>query len=75
MIKHNLKIIFAALAISLWYSASSRLFDLLIPKNTLFSTIAMFVLATLVLLYDNCCIAELLFDFKKSRFFSEKEFQ
>lgn len=73
MLHQNFKILLAALAISLWYNASSRLYELLIPEKNLVTTLIMFVVGSIVLLYDDCSVAELLFDFKNSRLFSKEE--
>ena len=72
MLHRNFKIILAALAVSLWYNASSRLYETLIPKKNLTTTLLMFVIGSLVLLYDDCSIAELLFDFKNNHLFSKE---
>jgi hypothetical protein len=66
----NLKIITIALALALWYNACARLFALLIPKG-MNATLVMFGVSALILLWDDGCIAELLFDFKNNRVFKE----
>lgn len=55
----NLKIVIGALAIAMWYNATARLYDLLIPHVDWFTTSLMFFVATVVLLYDDGTLSEL----------------
>jgi len=55
----TLKIIISSLGIALWYNATGRLYDLLIPHVDWVTTLLMFVLATLILIYDNGKLDEL----------------
>lgn len=69
----NIKIVVVALAIALWYNACVRLFNALIPQRDLKTTLLMFAVAAFILLYDDGCIAELLFDFSNSRVFKKEK--
>ena len=55
----NLKIVISALGVSLWYNASARMFDLIIPQIGWKSTVFMFFIATAILLYDDGVLSEL----------------
>lgn len=72
-LKRNIKIIVLALSIALWYNASSRLFEALIPNRDMGTTLILFLVAGVILTYNDACIAEVLFDFRNSAFFKEKE--
>jgi hypothetical protein len=68
----NIKFIIAALAIALWYNASQRLLDFLLPdRKNILATLSMFIVSAMILLYDDGRLGELVFDFKNSRFFNE----
>lgn len=69
----NVKIVTVALAVALWYNACVRLYNFLIPKQDLKTTLLMFAVAAFVLLHNDGCIAELLFDFSNSRLFKQEE--
>jgi hypothetical protein len=55
----NIRIIIIALAVSMWFSATARLYDLVVPKVAWTSTIYMFIISSLVLIFDDGTLAEL----------------
>lgn len=59
MINGNFKIVVAALAIAMWYNATARLYDLLVPHVDWLTTILMFIVATVVLMCDDGTLKDL----------------
>jgi hypothetical protein len=58
-VKKNIRIIIIALSVSMWFSATSRLYDLIVPKVTWSTTIYMFIVSSMVLIFDDGTMTEL----------------
>jgi hypothetical protein len=55
----NLRIIVIALGVSMWFSATSRLYELIVPNITWTTTIYMFIVSSLILIFDDGTLGEL----------------